>query len=366
MMGQSLRARTGIPGALLVLIFTAAAAAGAAAEDSPGELVGRWTARDPVGGIEVPLVLNADGTGTFDGDPIRYAVRADAGQIVVTDQDGERLTYGYRLSGDRLVLSGGDLEEAFTFARQGAAAKGKERPGPAGPATAPADGDGKPPGDALPAAAARGVVGTWKADDGATFTFAPDGTAEFPTGRLRYVDDGRSITLTGPNGELRFEYRISGDAMTITVGEQTQTLRRAAAGRRGGPGVGGGAAGGPAAAGVAGVYVCTESSVDPTIVMTFTQYVTLYPDGSVGYAKSEGGATRTAISEQLERFTQFRNGPGPEQVAGRWESDGARIVVRWNLWNNLVSEGEVQAGAITLSGMGTLDEGATLRFDRQE
>src|SRR5204862_7082318 len=43
-------------------------------------------------------------------------------------------------------------------------------------------------------------------------------------------------------------------------------------------------------AGVAGAWYSTELSVDPSIVMIYTQYITLFPDGSVAYQKTEGGA----------------------------------------------------------------------------
>jgi hypothetical protein len=106
---------------------------------------------------------------------------------------------------------------------------------------------------------------------------------------------------------------------------------------------------------------------NPSNYMSYTQYVVLYPDGSVGYDKAGGGATRTAVSEYIERFSSFSNGrQGAGGNFGRWETDGVNITIQWNHWNNLVSRGQVNGGAMSLSGMGVLEEGATVEFKRQQ
>ena len=118
---------------------------------------------------------------------------------------------------------------------------------------------------------------------------------------------------------------------------------------------------------LAGVWVCEESSLDPQYYMSYTQYVTLFPDGTVGYAKAEGGATRTQVTESLERFRSWQSGLQGSGDFGRWQSDGGSITIQWNRWNNLVSSGQADAasGTMSLSGMGVLQEGATMTFKRQ-
>ncbi len=121
-------------------------------------------------------------------------------------------------------------------------------------------------------------------------------------------------------------------------------------------------------AGLAGVWVGEEASLDPSFYMSYTQYVTLWPDGSVSYSKSEGGASRTRIDESFVRFRSWREGQSPPaRTVGRWTSDGASVSVQWSIWNNLHSRGRVLSpGQITLSGMGALEEGATLTFKRAQ
>jgi hypothetical protein len=118
---------------------------------------------------------------------------------------------------------------------------------------------------------------------------------------------------------------------------------------------------------LAGVWVAEESSLTPGIYMSYTQYLTFYPDGGVSYAKAEGGASRTQISESMERFRSWREGARPDdRIIGRWQSDGGGVVVQFSVWNNLRSQGRVNGpNEITLSGMGALEEGATLTFRRQ-
>ena len=81
---------------------------------------------------------------------------------------------------------------------------------------------------------------------------------------------------------------------------------------------------------LAGVWVAEEASLDPSYYMSFTQYVTLWPDGGVSYSKSEGGASRVRIDENNVRFRSWREGQKPNvRIVGRWTSDGSSIRVSW-------------------------------------
>lgn len=97
---------------LLALLLSAAPA-------SP--LAGTWE-----GGLFI-IVLDANGKGTLsDGpgvpaDPIRWKATDKA--LTIT-QDGEATTYGLKLSGDTMTLSGGDLDEPVTLKRKGGSAGG--------------------------------------------------------------------------------------------------------------------------------------------------------------------------------------------------------------------------------------------------
>lgn len=92
-----------------------------------GGLAGRWTGSAADGPVE--LVLDADGSGSYNGTPIRYAVQG--GLLAVEGADGLGL-YGFRLQGDALTVSGGDLAVPLQLRRAATVAAVK----PAMPAAA--------------------------------------------------------------------------------------------------------------------------------------------------------------------------------------------------------------------------------------
>lgn len=68
----------------------------------------------------------------------------------------------------------------------------------------------------------------------------------------------------------------------------------------------------------------------------------------------------------FERFSSFKTNPQVKgQTVGTWQGDGTNVVVRWNIWNNLVCRGQFSGGALHLETMGVLEEGATLKFEKQ-
>lgn len=307
-----------------------------------GGAAGTWELRTPNGVAR--MVLAADGSGSLNGAALKWQLD---GGILSVSMNNATIMYYSKLDANSLTLSGGDLQQPATFQRAGAG--GGEAPVPA-----PSGGGG-------------GLVGIWTSPR-ETIEFRADGTMIFAGQSVRYAAHGDAITISGPAGSADIQYRLEGDTLTVTANGQRETYAR-----RGGAGAQRqqqetAPAPGPNSP-VAGVWVCQEASLDPQNYMSFTQYVTLFPDGSVGYAKAEGGASRSQVTENLERFRSWRSGvQGGGGDFGRWESDGRQIVVRWNRWGNLVSRGEVNlaAGTISLSGMGALAEGATLTFKREQ
>lgn len=292
-----------------------------------GGIAGEWTAHGANG--EVVLLLGSDGAGKIGSNEFQYKTTE---KTLTLSNAGQSVDYAYELHGDVLVLSGGDLAAATEFHRKGAV--------PAGEAAPPAKG---------------GIEGTWQSTN-ETIEIRADGTIAIGGQTVRYTVNGQDLTLEGPKGKATLQFELSGDTLTISANGSKESYRRA----------GTAAAGGAQPEGVAGVWMVQESSLDPSNYMSFTQYVTLFPDGTVAWEKAESGATRDAVNE---RFRSWRNGAsGPGGDNGRWESDGRTITVQWRLWNGLVSKGEVDlaGGKMTLSGMGTLEEGATLTFERQQ
>jgi hypothetical protein len=93
-------------------------------------LVGTWVGKVEGYGIEMELVLNADGSADFEGEAGRWRVQSS--KLLLT-QEGETTAYEFKLQGSQLTLTGGDLMAPLTLSRAG----GAGAPG-AGRARAPA------------------------------------------------------------------------------------------------------------------------------------------------------------------------------------------------------------------------------------
>ena len=335
------------------------------------DVAGTWEYYDPAAGETYRFVLNADGTGTVDDEPVTYTVRGNTVRVKTPD---DVLEYTVALKGDVLTVSGGDLDEPTPFKRKGkGAAKRRLVPVPVR-VDEPADGAApdepvapeaeeaeKPakPQAAKPAVKKRsdqGLVGTWKSDEGLV-TFKDDGSVSYLGHPAKYKLDGNQIVLTGEKGSVNIEYAVDGDTLTLRGSGQVATLRRRdeaeAAAMEGSPAV--------------GVWVAEEATLDPSNYLRFTQYLAILPDGTVHWDKSEGGATKRQVSDYLARTVIHSQGRSGFQNHGRWEDDGnGGIVIRWTKWNGLVSRGRINGDALRLEKMGVLEEGATLSFQKQE
>ena len=82
-------------------------------------LVGTWAGKVQGYGVEMKLVLNADGTADFEGVAGRWRVQ---GTKLLLTQEGETSAYDFKLQGSQLTLSGGDLMAPLALSRAGSPA----------------------------------------------------------------------------------------------------------------------------------------------------------------------------------------------------------------------------------------------------
>lgn len=316
--------------------------------DAGSAIAGTWTIQAQSGVLT--LDLKADGGGAFNAIPLQWQYNQKNLILMI---NGQTVMYNAALAGDNLTLSGGDLQQPATFQRSGS---GHSGPGAAARAEA----------KSRPASGSSSIAGAWtiQAQNGLlTLDLKADGSGAFNGTPLAW-QYSQKILIISINGQtVRYNVSLAGNALTLSGGD----LPQGATFRRGGSGSSQtmAAPSGPVSQ-VAGVWVGEESSLDPQYYMSYTQYVILYADGSVGYGKAEGGATRAAVSEYIERFSSYNSGrQGSGGNYGRWETDGRNIAIYWNRWNNLVSRGQVNGGVMRLSGMGVLQEGSAVEFKRQ-
>ena len=85
-------------------------------------LQGTWESKAE--GFSYVLVLAPDGSGVFDDEVMTYSVQGRALSIKAEEYTEQ---YAFTLTGDRLTLSGGDLDGTLVFERRGSV-KGVSQP----------------------------------------------------------------------------------------------------------------------------------------------------------------------------------------------------------------------------------------------
>jgi hypothetical protein len=190
-----------------------------------------------------------------------------------------------------------------------------------------------------------------------------------------YVAQNNVLTIAPLVDAFQISYQLTGDTLTLSINGQVNVLTReptsdqtssptsvtrseSDSARARPPD--------PTMNAFAGVWVGEEASLDPQYYMRFTRYLMLYPDGSVGLDKTEGGASSTQISEYQQRFSYFSSGrTGNQKVQGQWATDGSNIQVQWK--NNNVWQGQFDpaSGKMVMFGVGVIEEGSNVTFKRQ-
>jgi hypothetical protein len=179
---------------LIVLISTSVSA-------QQPSLVGSWQSPD----VGLKVTFNANGTGVLDGAPIKYEVR---GAQLVVDEAGKINIYSFKMDGNVLTVSGGNLDMPLKFVRDsnsGGFARRKSEQSPQ-----------KPSG---------GLVGHWKSSE-ATVHIKDDGTLLLNGSPFRYVVKGKNIIIGNEEGMLQFPFELSGDTLNVQVDGRTVVYRR--------------------------------------------------------------------------------------------------------------------------------------------
>jgi len=101
---------------LCAVFISTASVASIGAKTQQSKIHGTWLNHSF--GYQMMLVLRADGTGEFDGEPIRYTMKDNKFTLFIV-ADAQTLVYDYKLQENSLTISGGDLEGPVTFSRNG-------------------------------------------------------------------------------------------------------------------------------------------------------------------------------------------------------------------------------------------------------
>lgn len=161
-------------GCVRILVVAIVCAAPAFGQQAPAGLVGTWRGQEQ--GAAAELVLRADGTGAYNGEPFQYAV---LGGNLIVNSGGETALYAFQVKGDSLTVAGGGLAAPLQLTRAAPGSKPPVR------AAAPSPGAGASAGVRQELAGKWCYFGSFSALSGGgsmsseCFVLHPDGAYEY-------------------------------------------------------------------------------------------------------------------------------------------------------------------------------------------
>ncbi len=201
-------------GALLFLNQLLIAQIGAKTKAVSPSIQGVWQNSEM--GFQMVLMLNADGSGEFDGEAIKYT--SDAKHLII-QQNGDSNTYAYVLHENSLQLSRGDLEGPITFTKLGTS-NASTKPQPQ-PTTTSKTVKTKPqPSNNSQIADEKKLIGIWSGY-GETIEFTSDKNCNYLGQTYPYSVSQEHIVLETPQGDLMLAYQITGNQLSLTTNGKT-------------------------------------------------------------------------------------------------------------------------------------------------
>jgi hypothetical protein len=193
------------------------------------KVVGVW--QNNQFGHQMILMLNADGKGDFDGEPVRYTAKDGKLSLTIIAQN-ETTIYSYALNGNALVVSGGDLEQPITFTKTSSQAATSTAAGPTS-ITTPANSAPSSTTLAAPATVAattttstaqqqsaltpeQAILGTWTGNN-ESMEFRADGKCVCNGETIAYQVSKSNLVLNTAQGTEMMNYTINGNQLRTTV-----------------------------------------------------------------------------------------------------------------------------------------------------
>ncbi|HEY3429946.1 MAG TPA: hypothetical protein VGK39_04655, partial [Cyclobacteriaceae bacterium] len=245
------------------------------------------------------LILNADGTGKFDGDAIKYTAKDGKFTILIV-AEAETTIYNYNLQGNSLTVSGGDLEAPVTFARSGTTVEQAAAPAPSGNTNSTSD---------------KNLIGLWSGNN-ETIEFTANGQCNYIGQIYPYTISNGHVTLQTTQGNFMMAYSVKGNALSLTVNGQTiqytkgnssanqNSTQASAEGKR-------------VAQELAGKWCFVNVNSTNSGGSSTEQCITLRGDGTYEY---HGETSRSVSTNAYAGGTNSQSGD-----RGTWTYDGTRI-----------------------------------------
>lgn len=162
-------------------------------------LSGTWINKDF--GYEMKLQLNDNGKGVFEDETITYTV---VGSKINMQFEEETIAYNYKISGNTLTLSGGDLDSPLSFSKNGASTTTKNEMPNASSKTIE-DKNSK----------AEKLIGKWTTE-GADIEFQPNGKGIYNGNPFTYTVKGNTLTSSDNTGSNSFFFLFLGESLSLS------------------------------------------------------------------------------------------------------------------------------------------------------
>lgn len=274
---------------------------GAKAQQGSG-IQGIWT--NSQFGYQMTLMLNADGSGEFDGEPMKYTI---TGNKLTLNLSGVATQYNFTQQANSLTLSGGDIDGSIVFTKQGS---GTTPATPASSGNLPAVQNKNSP----PSTQNTGLVGLWSGH-GETIEFKNNGECVYAGQTLAYQVSGNTITLQSAMGSAAMNYSLNGNQLTLSVNGQSFTYSKGGAQQAGQA---------QATAGnkriapeLVGKWCWTNVTSTNTGGRTSERCITLNGDGTYQYE------AESSMSVNTNAYYGGTNSQSSDR--GTWSYDGVRI-----------------------------------------
>lgn len=165
-------------------------------------------------GYQMVLLLKEDNTGEFDGETIRFSM---TGNKLTITQAGITTQYTFAQQDNSLTLSGGDLEGALTFTRQGKDATAQQSMAQTSEPTRNSSAKGS-----------SDLTGLWSGN-GESIEFKNNGMCNYLGQTYPYEVSQGHVTLTTLQGKLMMAYSIANNQLTLTANGRQLVYSKGAA-----------------------------------------------------------------------------------------------------------------------------------------
>ncbi len=189
---------------------------------SSQSIAGTWTFSN--GNFPITMLLLDNGTGEFQGMPVRY--KAQNGKLTI-DDGVQPVVYNFKINQNSLTLSGGDLQIEVTFSRQ------KSTSSDPGQTVREEISSNQPlsPASSLPgnniagSSGSSGLNGIWQGQQG-KIIFYPDGLLLYNGTSYSYTFNGSSVTIIGNDGSVNFNSNLKGNQLTLSQNGSSATYSK--------------------------------------------------------------------------------------------------------------------------------------------